>query len=185
MAAQVYEAKGGGYENQEGSKNEPKKGAPEPKDKAKKAAGKKTGQVCVSDRSWFRNRSLQPLKELGGLQAQAHERRLRARGMLLVRKPATCLLWPLSLSVSLNMQSKLPWQPQEGWAVRQKMPGSKPEGREQIFALMRWLLPGLVLQPYNVTAVKQLDELLEAAAGRLGSELRMVWCRVLLRRRTM
>lgn len=42
---QVYEAKGGGYENQEGSKNEAKKGAPEPKDKAKKAASKKTGQV--------------------------------------------------------------------------------------------------------------------------------------------
>ena len=49
MAAQVYEAKGGGYENQEGSKNEPKKGAPEPKDKAKKAAGKKTGQVYFLD----------------------------------------------------------------------------------------------------------------------------------------
>ena len=43
---QVYEAKGGGYENQEGSKNEAKKGAPEPKDKAKKAASKKTGQVA-------------------------------------------------------------------------------------------------------------------------------------------
>ncbi len=44
--AQVYEAKGGGYENQPGSKNEAKKGAPEPKDKAKKAASKKTGQVA-------------------------------------------------------------------------------------------------------------------------------------------
>ena len=43
---QVYEAKGGGYENQPGSKNEAKKGAPEPKDKAKKAASKKTGQVA-------------------------------------------------------------------------------------------------------------------------------------------
>jgi hypothetical protein len=89
MAAQVYEAKGGSYENQEGSKNEPKKGAPEPKDKAKKAAGKKTGQVCVSDRSWFRNLSLQPLKELGGHQAQAHERRLRA----LVLKQAQECCW--------------------------------------------------------------------------------------------
>ena len=38
---------------------------------------------------------------------------------------------------------------------------------------MRWLLPGLILHPYNVIAVKQLDELLEAAAGRLGFELRM------------
>ena len=46
MCAQVYEAKGGGYENQPGSKNEAKKGAPEPKDKAKKAASKKTGQVA-------------------------------------------------------------------------------------------------------------------------------------------
>ena len=44
---QVYEAKGGDYENQDGSKNEAKKGAPEPKDKAKKAASKKTGQVST------------------------------------------------------------------------------------------------------------------------------------------
>ena len=65
MAVQVYEAKGGGYENQEGSKNEPKKGAPEPKDKAKKAAGKKTGQVRVPDRSWFYNVSLQPPVSIG------------------------------------------------------------------------------------------------------------------------
>ena len=42
---QVYEAKGGSYENQDGSKNEPKKGAPEPKDKAKKEAAKKPGKV--------------------------------------------------------------------------------------------------------------------------------------------
>ena len=45
ISVQVYEAKGGSYENQPGSKNEAKKGAPEPKDKAKKAASKKTGQV--------------------------------------------------------------------------------------------------------------------------------------------
>jgi len=45
--SQVYEAKGGDYENQDGSKNEAKKGAPEPKDKAKKAASKKTGQVST------------------------------------------------------------------------------------------------------------------------------------------
>ena len=44
-ALQVYEAKGGSYENQDGSKNEPKKGAPEPKDKAKKEAAKKPGKV--------------------------------------------------------------------------------------------------------------------------------------------
>ena len=41
----VYEAKGVSYENQDGSKNEPKKGAPEPKDKAKKEAAKKPGKV--------------------------------------------------------------------------------------------------------------------------------------------
>ena len=46
LPLQVYEAKGGGYEKQEGSKNEAKKGEPEPKDKAKKAASKKTGQVA-------------------------------------------------------------------------------------------------------------------------------------------
>ena len=45
ISVQVYEAKGGSYENQPDSKNEAKKGAPEPKDKAKKAASKKTGQV--------------------------------------------------------------------------------------------------------------------------------------------
>ena len=45
LPLQVYEAKGGSYENQEGSKNEPKKGAPEPKDKAKKEAAKKLGKV--------------------------------------------------------------------------------------------------------------------------------------------
>ena len=45
LQLQVYEAKGGSYENQDGSKNEPKKGAPEPKDKAKKEAAKKPGKV--------------------------------------------------------------------------------------------------------------------------------------------
>ena len=45
LLRQVYEAKGGSYENQEGSKNEPKKGAPEPKGKAKKEAAKKPGKV--------------------------------------------------------------------------------------------------------------------------------------------
>ena len=48
LLLQVYEAKGGSYENQEGSKNEPKKGAPEPKDKAKKEAAKKPGKVWPS-----------------------------------------------------------------------------------------------------------------------------------------
>jgi hypothetical protein len=38
-----YEAQGGGYKNQEGSKNKPKKGAPEKKEEGddKKGAGKK------------------------------------------------------------------------------------------------------------------------------------------------
>ncbi|KAL1881277.1 hypothetical protein Daus18300_001129 [Diaporthe australafricana] len=34
--AKEYEKQGGGYENEEGSKNEPKKGEPEPKSDSKK-----------------------------------------------------------------------------------------------------------------------------------------------------
>lgn len=36
--AKEYEKQGGGYENEPGSKNEPKKGAPEPKSESKKEA---------------------------------------------------------------------------------------------------------------------------------------------------
>ena len=40
--AKRYEARGGGYENQEGSKNKPEKGAPQKKSDDKKD-GKKSG----------------------------------------------------------------------------------------------------------------------------------------------
>ncbi|EIW73090.1 hypothetical protein TREMEDRAFT_20174, partial [Tremella mesenterica DSM 1558] len=47
--SQAYEAEGGDYENQPGSKNEPKSGAPQPKSENKKTAETKSKSKSTTE----------------------------------------------------------------------------------------------------------------------------------------